>query len=413
MLGRRPAAAAHDAHAVLADERRVRLRQPLRRQVVDRLPVLHARQPGVGRAEQRERRVLRQEAQRLMHQLRPGRAVQPHAGQPERRERRQRRPDLAAHQHLPRRLDRHCREDRRLQPPLRQRVAARQNRRLALQQVVDGLHQQRVHPAVEQPPRLREIGRMQLVEADLPQTGQLRPGPDRADRKARRTRTRKLSSRLARQIGRGLVDLIRALAKLVLRQSDRRPPERVGQHRVRARCEVRGVQLPHRLRAADVEHLVAALKPVEVRKRQIHHLNTSARSAIKHDSALGGNIQQLRSVHSHNLTDTRPTALPIPARDPSGLSPIAAETLPASPPIPQGPLPTSPHILGETERGAAAVRNRPPTQGGCPLLADWGVGAEPEHSTTRVSQRTPSWGETEREAAAVRNRPPTQGAVRF
>ena len=41
----------------------------------------------------------------------------------------------------------------------------------------------------------------------------------------------------------------------------------------------------------------------------------------------------------------------------------------------------------------ATFRNRPPMQGGCPLLADWGVGAEPEHSTPEASQRTQNGGE--------------------
>ena len=56
-------------------------------------------------------------------------------------------------------------------------------------------------------------------------------------------------------------------------------------------------------------------------------------------------------------------------------------------------LETIAKILSESPPApGAAFRNRPPMQEGCPLLADWGVGTEPEYSTTGVSQRAPYWG---------------------
>ena len=305
MLGGRAAAAAHDAHAVFADERGERLGQAVGREVVDGLPVLDARQPRVGRAEQREGRVFGEEAQRLVHQLGAGRAVQPHARQPQRREGGQRRADLAADQHLPGRLDRDCGEDRRVQPALRQRIAAGQDRRLALQQVVDGLDQQRVHPAVEQPARLREVGRVQRVEIDLPQAGQLGAGPERADREARRGGFAEPVGRRAGMLCRGLVDLVGLLFQPILRERHRRRPEGVGQHSVCARLEIAGVQIPHCLRAAEVEHLVAALQPVKVGERQIHRLNAGARRPIEDDRSLRGNVEQSRLRHAPNPTDPR------------------------------------------------------------------------------------------------------------
>ena len=305
MLIGRAAAAAHDAHAVLADECRERFRQPVRGQVVDRLAVLDARQPRVGRAEQRERRVLGQKAQRLVHQLRPGRAVQPDAGQPQRRKRGQRRADLAADQHLPRRLDRHGCEDWRVQPALRQRVAAGQNRRLALQQVVDGLHQQRVHLAVEQTARLLEIGRVQRVEANLPQAGQLRAGADRADREARGVGCAESVGGGAGVAGGGRVDLARAPGEVVFGEGDGGSAECVGQHRIRARLQVGGVQRLNRLRAAEVEHLVAAFEAVEIGERQVHRLDAGARRAVEHDRALGGGGEQAGAGHVLILVSAR------------------------------------------------------------------------------------------------------------
>ena len=149
---------------------------------------------------------------------------------------------------------------------------------------------------------------MQRVEIDLPQAGQLGARPERANRKARRVSFAELAGRRAGVLRRRLVDLISLLFQPVLCERHRRRPEGVGQHGIRARREIAGVQLPHRLRAAEVEHLVAALKPVEVRERQVHRLNAGARRPIKDDRPLRGNIKQGWSAHTSNLTDRRAAA---------------------------------------------------------------------------------------------------------
>ena len=52
-----------------------------------------------------------------------------------------------------------------------------------------------------------------------------------------------------------------------------------------------------RIGARNVENLVAALKTVEVRKRQIEQLQTGPGRAVKHDDTFGSGGTQIRALH--------------------------------------------------------------------------------------------------------------------
>ena len=146
-----------------------------RLQVVDHLPVFGPRQTGVGRTQQGRLGIGGQIAQRFVHQIGTGRAIEPDPIESKRGQRSECGADLAADEHLASRLDCHGREQWGVALELGQRVLAGQDRRLALQQVVDRLHEQRVDAAIEQAAGLFQVCIMQLVEADVPQGGQLGP----------------------------------------------------------------------------------------------------------------------------------------------------------------------------------------------------------------------------------------------
>ena len=292
VLVRGSAAAADDARAVLRYERPLRVRQPFGREVVDRLVVLDPGQSGVGRAEQAGRGVAREVAQRFVHEIGAGRAVEPDAVQIERGERGQRRADLAADQHLPGRLDRDGAEDRQRDAGLAAGVLAGDDRRLALQEVVDGLDQQGVDAALDQAARLFEVAGVQLVEADLAERRQLGARAERADGEPRAGGGREAVGRPPRDAGGGGVDLPRPVAQSVLVQRDRGAAEGVGQHRARAGLEVAGVQRLDRVGAGEVEHLVAAIEPVEISVRERHRLQAGARRAVQHEHLLVHPVQQ-------------------------------------------------------------------------------------------------------------------------
>ena len=300
MGGRGAAAAADQRDAVLADERAVRVAQAGGREVVDGLVVLDAGQPGVGLAEDRQRRVLGEIAQVLVHELGAGGAVDAERVDAQRHERRHGRADLGADQHLAGRLDGDRDEDRDLAAGLGAGVLRAEDRGLALQQVVDGLDQQRVGAAVEQAAGLLPVGGAEAVEVDLPQAGQLGARPHRPHDPARAAVPGRVGvGRLARQARGGGVDLVGAVGQVVLRQRDRRGAEAVGQHGVDARVEVDPVQPPHDVGVAEVEVLVAAVEAAEVVGRQAEALQAGARGAVEDDDALSRGVEQGRAWGRH------------------------------------------------------------------------------------------------------------------
>ena len=127
--------------------------------------------------------MLREVAQVLGHLGRAGRAVQAdHVGL-HRFERGERGADLGADEHAAGRLDRDLHHER---DAATRRAAiarrARDDRGLALEQVVDGLDEQHVDAAREQAVDLRLVVVAQRRRSAIwPSDGSLVPGPDRAD----------------------------------------------------------------------------------------------------------------------------------------------------------------------------------------------------------------------------------------
>ena len=216
MVGRRTAAATDDPNAVLTDKHLMRRRQLVRLQVVDHLSINRLRQPRVGRAKQRRPRIRGEIAQRLMHQVRTRGAVETDPVQAKRFQRSKGSANLTAHQHLTGRLNRHRRKQRNPRLTLSKRIMASQDRCLALQQVINRLHEQRVHVAIQQTTSLLEIRRMQLVESNLPKRRKLRPRSQGTDYVAppllRRVPVRNASSDPRRLP----IDLPRPLGQLIL-----------------------------------------------------------------------------------------------------------------------------------------------------------------------------------------------------
>ena len=275
----------------------MRVRQFGRLQVVDHLSVFGPWQSGVWRAEQGGLGVGGQISQRFVHEVRAGRTVQADALEPKGRQRGQRRADLAANQHLAAGLNRDRCEQRSVALELGQCVLAGEDRRFALEQVVDRLDQQRIDAAIEQTAGLFEIRGVQLVKADVSQRRQLRAGAQRTEHVTGMFRGRVLIRNEASNSRRLAVDLSRPLRQIVLGQRDCRSAEGVGQYGIRSGFEIRRVQRCHGVGAREIEDLVAALKAVEVGERQVEQLQTGSGRAVEHDHPLSSSRAEVGTLH--------------------------------------------------------------------------------------------------------------------
>ena len=150
VLGRRAAAAADEGEAVVADEVLLRVGQLAGAERVVGAVLGQHRQAGVGHAGQRDAGVAGQVAQVLAHLGGAGRAVQADHVDAERLQRRQRGADLGAEQHGAGRLDRHRDDQGDVGAGRLHRAAGADDGGLRLQQVLGGLHEQRVGAAGEQ-----------------------------------------------------------------------------------------------------------------------------------------------------------------------------------------------------------------------------------------------------------------------
>ena len=103
----------------------------------------------------------------LVHLAWAGRAVEAEHVGPHRRERGEGGTDLGAHQHAAGGLHGDLELDGHLAPDGSHRPPAPDERGLGLQEVVDGLDEEEVDAAVEQPARLLLVGVAQRREADL------------------------------------------------------------------------------------------------------------------------------------------------------------------------------------------------------------------------------------------------------
>ncbi len=259
MLGRRAAAPADDVQTHGFRDRQKRLRIGLRAQGIMDLAVHQRRQPRIRHAADEAAPLAGDGLQMPLHGLGPRRAVHAQHVNRIRLQRRHHRPDGRPHQQRPRRLHRH----RHIQQLVARRsphLHRRRDRRLDLQQVLAGLHDQPVGAALQQAAHLLLIAPVQLVERHLPQRRQARARPDGPHHKpgppVRRLRRVR---RLPRDPRRGPRNLLRPRRQSVFPQRDRRRPEAVRLHRIAARGKIRSVNVANDLRRRQVQPLVAAV----------------------------------------------------------------------------------------------------------------------------------------------------------
>ena len=190
--------------------------------------------PAFGRHDRNVRACCAEVAQVLGHLGRTRRAVQAdHVGRM-RLEGRERGADLGADEHAARRLDRDLDHQRDRDPGAVHRAPGRDQRSLALEQVLDGLDEEHVDAPLEQPLHLGDVRVAELGEPDVPERGQLRARADGSDHEPRAVGRRVAGRHLAGELRGDQVELAGLLGDVVLGQHDREGAERRGLDRVDA-----------------------------------------------------------------------------------------------------------------------------------------------------------------------------------
>ncbi len=202
--------------------------------------------------------------------------------------------DLASDEHGPGGLDRHLDEDRQADPGLHDRLLAPVHGRLGLQQVLGGLDQQGVHPAVDE--TLRLLGERLLQEVrvgGVAEAGELGARTDRAEHPAHpAVLCLERLSGAPRDLGAGARELLDALLDAVVGEVGPVRAERVGLDRVDARLEIGGVDGLDDVGPRHVQDLVAALMLLEVLHRRSGFLQHGAHRPVGDHDALGQCLQQ-------------------------------------------------------------------------------------------------------------------------
>jgi len=168
----------------------------------------------------------------LDHLCRSGRAVEPDDIGSHRFEGGERGADLGSEEHAAGGLDGDLDHERDRSGLSFHHLARREHRRLALQQVLDGLDEDGVHTTGEEPFHLRDVGVAKLDESDMPEGWELRPRSDGADHKAWSTGGSVIGRDLACEPGGGLVELTGLVGDAVLGEDDREGAEGGGLDRV-------------------------------------------------------------------------------------------------------------------------------------------------------------------------------------
>ncbi len=303
VIRRRTAAAADQRQPVGLDEVLVRVGQLRRRQRVVRAVRGQDRQARVRHAGERDPGVPGQVAQVLAHLLRPGRAVQPDQVDAERLQRGERGADLGAAQHRAGGLDRDADDDRQVRAPVGERAPGADHGRPQLQQVLRGLDQHGVGAAVDQTADLVGVRVPQGGVAGVAQRRQLGAGADAAEHPARPVRRGRLVGRLPGQRRAGLRVLVDPVRDAVLVQAGQVRVEGVRPDAVHAGVQVGRVDRLDHVRPGDVQHLVAALVPLEVTvHRQVVRLQHRPHRPVGDDNAFGQDSAEIGTV-GHGAPD--------------------------------------------------------------------------------------------------------------
>ena len=282
VVGRRAATATDEGQAEFTDERRQRGRELVGLQRVHRAVGTELGKTGVGHDRDRDGGVPRQVAQMLTHLGGPGGAVESDHVDAERLDGGQRRPDLGTEQHGARGLDRHVRDDRNPTPELGHRPLGSKHGSLHLQQILGGLHKDRVVATVEHACDAFEVGVADGLERGVAEARQLCAGADGPEDVTSGAITRRphlvgdtagdggaLEGQFADAVGDVVVAEVREVAA-----------ECVRLHGIGAGLEVGAVDVGEYVGAGVIEDLVATLEVVEIVERQIRSLQHGAHRPI-------------------------------------------------------------------------------------------------------------------------------------
>jgi len=245
------------------------------------------RQPRVGEARQERAAVLLQVPEVLRHLGGTGRAVEAEDVGSHRFERGDCGTDLRADEHPPRRLHRHLHHQRDGAARVAHRPAARDDRGLGLEQVVDGLDEQHVGAPFEQPRGLDLVVVAQRRERDRAERGQPGAGPDGADHEPGALRRRELGRDLLGDARRGDVEVERDVRDAVLGEDQPEGAEGRGLDRVDTRLEVLAVHPGDQVGPGEHEVLVAPLElgTAEVVRAEVLRLHPGAERAVEQEHA--------------------------------------------------------------------------------------------------------------------------------
>ncbi len=285
MLRRRTAAAAHQRQPVLPHERLLRVRESLGTEGEAGAVGAQFGQARVRHAQQRDARVPGEVAQVLGHLGGARGAVQADHVDAQRLQRGQGRADLGAEQHRAGGLEGHGDQQRHSGAGRLHRLAGAQDGRLGLEQVLRGLHEQRVGAPGEQALSVGLVAVADDAVADVPQGGQLGARAHGAQHPARTAvAARELVRRLPGDTGARLGQFVHPAGDLVLARGGVIGAEGVRLDAVDARAEVLGVDRTDDVGAGHVQDLVAALEVLEVLERGVVGLQHRAhRSVGDHD----------------------------------------------------------------------------------------------------------------------------------
>jgi hypothetical protein len=201
-------------------------------------------------------------------------------------ERRQHRLDVRAEQHLAAlRQQRDRGLDRQLAAQLLECLAGAEHGRLDLEDVLGGLDDDQVRPAVDQAAGLLGEHVDELAERD-PAQGRVVGGRQVAGRADRAGDEARVARRPARDLGCLGVDLERVLAKPPLVELDARALEGVGLDHLGPGLEHRRVHALDHVGTMQHQRLVAlALEPTVVLAREVELLERGPHAAVEHDYA--------------------------------------------------------------------------------------------------------------------------------
>ena len=299
VVGGGAAATADHLHAEIFDEvQQLHLHLHRRQPVVgDAADVL--RQAGIGNAAHHEGTVLAEIAHVLLHLLRAGGAVEAEHIDRERLEDRHHRGDVRAHQHRAGGFHRHAHHQWPALACLAEGLLDALQRRLDLQHVLAGFDDEQIHIAGDQPLRLLGERIAHLIEAHMPERGQLGGGSHGPRHEAGLVRGGVGLRHLPRQLGGALVHGEGLILKVVLRQHDRGCTEGVGLDHIGTHLQELAMHRLHGIGAGEHQVLIAALqrRTTEILGRQVHLLQRGSSGTVKHQH------RPLRAVEALKKTD--------------------------------------------------------------------------------------------------------------